>query len=380
MALPRGKKKKTRQLDRKFDSKYLGDEPVWEKMPEPQRRRVVKMETYQWYNYFHTSKDHRKYVLQFAKERLGYSKQGIADLKAAPDWEMSIPVEKLIRMALKGWVLDEAEDLAVKTELRRVATKMSKVRKAEALRAKTEKPLPKISNVNSPILAELDDIEDRLIRGEKIDEGYKIFERQQIHNDTKGNLEKWVAPWLDTRIEELELHKKGDEDVKEGLGISAQRRNYILNLLSGIRSDLELMLVTKRKRIVKKKPSKLQEASKQAKGFKHLKESSEYKIKSIEPESIIGAKYLYMFNTKRRELHVLIANEGGFGGKGMAVTNFDPAQSYKMKLRKPDETIPEVLTKTHLRIKRLLDAESTKPSETNGRMNDATVLLRSNRA
>lgn len=378
MPLKTRKKKSAPTLDRKFDTKYLGDEPKWDEknMPKTEsERRATKMSVYQWYNYFYTSKEHRKFILEFAKTELGYTKNQLANLKAAKDWEISVSVEKLIRMALRGWVFDDVERTKVTEELARVEKKMDAIRKAEKKAEKKKGPVVKSVTVNSPILGELDDIEDSFILGEKVEE-YKIFERQQIHNDTKHNLEKWVKPWLDQRIEELELHKAGDKEVKEGLNMSARRRNQILKLYTQIRADLETMLATKKKRApAKRKMSKEQEALKMSKGFKYLKSDSEFSIESIRPTDIIGAKVLYMFNTKNRELHVLTSPDG-FGGKGMAITNFDAENSFKIKLRKPEDILPVVLKKTTLQTQRELDKLTTKKGETNGRTNAYMVLLK----
>ena len=62
--------------------------------------------------------------------------------------------------------------------------------------------------------------------------------------------------------------------------------------------------------------------------------------------------------------------------KGTTIQNFDKDMSRQIKLRKPEEFISIVMSKTHLQINKEWNTLSTKSSVPNGRINGDIILLR----
>ena len=101
------------------------------------------------------------------------------------------------------------------------------------------------------------------------------------------------------------------------------------------------------------------------------------KLVSIKPKDIIGAMQLWVFNTKTRKLGVYHADDaGGFSVKGTTITNYTESKSISKTVRKPDQTLPEVLKAGKIALRNVLAGIATKESLLNGRINSDIVLLR----
>lgn len=109
----------------------------------------------------------------------------------------------------------------------------------------------------------------------------------------------------------------------------------------------------------------------------YLLESKEFKLKSIAPKQIIGAMQLWIFNVKTRSLGVYHAEDAsGFSIKGSTVLNFSESKSVSKRLRKPEQTLPDVLNGGKVALRNLLGNLSTKESLLTGRINKDTIILR----
>ena len=101
------------------------------------------------------------------------------------------------------------------------------------------------------------------------------------------------------------------------------------------------------------------------------------KLVSIKPKDMIGAMQLWVFNTKTRKLGVYHADDaGGFSVKGTTITNYTESKSISKTVRKPDQTLPEVLKAGKIALRNVLAGIATKESLLNGRINSDIVLLR----
>lgn len=130
------------------------------------------------------------------------------------------------------------------------------------------------------------------------------------------------------------------------------------------------------KAVRKTRAPKPKSADTQITKIQYLKESNEYKLVSIKPIQIIGSMRLYVFNTKTRELFEYISESAsGFAIKGTTLQNFSN-QSRKTRLRKPEEILNIVQTKTPKQVDNVWQKLTTKTTEPNGRINSDCLLLR----
>jgi hypothetical protein len=108
--------------------------------------------------------------------------------------------------------------------------------------------------------------------------------------------------------------------------------------------------------------------------LKYQKENAEFRVASIDPAKLLGAKYLVAFNTKTRDLSLYYANEGGFSVKGTSIINFDETKSFTKKLRKPLDILP--LIDTRINAERQFKNIKSAGRVPNGRTNDFTILYK----
>ena len=116
----------------------------------------------------------------------------------------------------------------------------------------------------------------------------------------------------------------------------------------------------------------------QVKNLKYMQENNEYKISSINPVTIPGKETLFIFNTKNRTLYQYVTTAtAGFELGGTSIKNFEPKLSKCTRLRKPDDILPLILTKTPKQIEsQVWKTVTTKVNPCNGRVNADCVLLR----
>ncbi len=111
-----------------------------------------------------------------------------------------------------------------------------------------------------------------------------------------------------------------------------------------------------------------------------------FQLASINPQEIIGAEELWVFNIKTRKLGRYIASskdplhqrrEGtGLGVKGTTITGFSEDESIQKTLRKPEEKLKEFKDAGKIKIKKFLDEINAVDIKLNGRINPDTILLK----
>ncbi|CAB5221020.1 hypothetical protein UFOVP247_71 [uncultured Caudovirales phage] len=116
-------------------------------------------------------------------------------------------------------------------------------------------------------------------------------------------------------------------------------------------------------------------AEKQLKNLKYQKDSSEHKLTSVNPSSIIKAQTLWTFNTKYNVLSVYMASgRDGFGVKGTTLTGYDTETSKSLKIgRKTAEKLEAVLKGGKIIQRKLIEEMQ---GDVNGRINENTILLK----
>ena len=129
------------------------------------------------------------------------------------------------------------------------------------------------------------------------------------------------------------------------------------------------------KQLRKPRKTKAPSSAKILQFFKYQKESKDHKIASINPESILGAQELWVFNSKYKMLSVFFAKDrAGLSVNRQAIANYDEKTSKSMRIgRKTDEQIKKVTAGGKI-ILRKLAAEMDLPIT--ARLNEATVLLK----
>jgi hypothetical protein len=167
------------------------------------------------------------------------------------------------------------------------------------------------------------------------------------------------------------------EQLKEGYShISKKNIKKLIEFYQEITSACNMLMqeakVNKKPRAKKAKP-----AEKIVEKMKYCKTNEPLKLVSVNPTDILGAKELWIFNTKTRKLGKYVAAEfQDLGVKGTSITGFDENLSVQKTLRKPEEQLKEFKAAGKVQLRKFLEDIKAVDIKLNGRINEDTVLLK----
>lgn len=212
-----------------------------------------------------------------------------------------------------------------------------------------------------------------VFNGEEIDL-YKFLQANSIPQAYNQYIESWIK---EKQSEFTFIQNSDDEQIKEGYShITKRRMSKIISQLSEWIKSLEnysnFKKANKKPRAKKEKPPGQQVAK-----LSFKKEDQELNLKSITPTEIVGASQVWIYNTKTKKLAAYRSDSArGIQVKGTTLQNYDPDLSEQKTLRKPAETIKQVLSGGKIQLRKILTNLSTKNNPVNGRINEECILLR----
>jgi hypothetical protein len=131
-------------------------------------------------------------------------------------------------------------------------------------------------------------------------------------------------------------------------------------------------MVTK---ITRTRKKKLVTKDKQVAKLNFQNDFAEYGLISINPEKIVGAKTLLLFNTKTRALQYYVSdNPNGLTVKGSTLKDYDPDKSYSKTVRKPEEVLPKLTTIK--KAEKIVSEIKAVEKKLTGRVNKDTIILK----
>ena len=172
----------------------------------------------------------------------------------------------------------------------------------------------------------------------------------------------------------VDVYNKDDEYILEAWShLKPKYHKKMMDFYGIIVDDLDRMI---KNATAQRKPRKRKtySATRLVKNLKYQQEFSELKLVSVNPEKIIGAVELWVFNTKYNRLGVYRAVNSvrGFSVKGCTIEHFDENESVQKTARKPQDAV-NVLNKRSL--KAMFKTMKTKEQPLTGRINAQTILL-----
>ena len=379
-------KKKAGMSRQTIDDKMMGPEPAWVDGDITTENYSKELNWgLRWYNYYWKPKQYVKPALKYAKDVLNYSKKDIDSLKKLKDWQLSLTPGpgRLAQIALRGFPTDEFADYLKDKydECLRLANEIVAEEKEEK-KQKAKKPV--ISPAERMRMKVVDTIMgdfDEMVVDSWMDDVYDTeFDTYTLlkKHDIKGtglNIFK-------QRVEEYHLEisdaydKKCDQAVEAYSHVKRTNLRKMKKQLKDILSDIEKIRMAQ-KQTRKPRAHKAKASDKQVEKLQYCKENVDAKLASINPVTIPGAQRLYMFNVKNKKLTEFVSNSSsGFEVSGTSLKNFDPALSRCVTLRKPDDVIPGVMTKTVKQIDNLWKSLTTKTTQPTARINNDCILLR----
>ena len=180
--------------------------------------------------------------------------------------------------------------------------------------------------------------------------------------------------YVDCYNELVDVYNKEDEYYVEAWShLKPKYHKKMMDFYGIIVDDLDRII---KNSTAQRKPRKKKtlSATRLVKSLKYQTEFTDLKLVSINPEKIIGATELWVFNTRYNRLGVYRAVNSvrGFSVKGCTIQHFDENESVQKTARKPKEAL-NVLNKRTL--KAMLKNMKTKEQPLTGRINAQTILL-----
>ena len=180
--------------------------------------------------------------------------------------------------------------------------------------------------------------------------------------------------YVDCYNELVDVYNKDDEYYVEAWShLKPKYHKKMMDFYGIIVDDLDRII---KNSTAQRKPRKKKtlSATRLVKSLKYQQEFTDLKLVSINPEKIIGANELWVFNTKYNRLGVYRAVNSvrGFSVKGCTIEHYDENESVQKTARKPKEAL-NVLNKRSL--KAMFKNMKTKEQPLTGRINAQTILL-----
>tara|TARA_B100000287_G_scaffold323874_1_gene307913 strand:+ start:565 stop:1698 length:1134 start_codon:yes stop_codon:yes gene_type:complete len=347
--------------------------------------------TLQYFQYDVEKKQVGDIVKTYVKNN--YSKSDARCILAHPDWKLStyshygcvaywlntnqeIHCKKMSQSILDQYVKSFEMYLSELIKPGKILLEEKKLKEKEKGNVIVLSPQQRLQKkIGDTIIQDLLELEDQWINGKETSlDVYEQFKLYGLSGSATLPVQVMIEGWL--LDYEDAFYKRCDQAVEGYSHLNRSELNRRINECHSMINDLaKIKLATKALRKVKIK--KVKSADKQVKNLNYKKEDNNFKIVSINPIQIIGSVMLYTFNTKYKVLTQYITQAGtGFEISGSTIKNFSKEDSRSIKLRKPDEILPIIMSKSQTQINKEWDKLTTKTFKPNGRLNKETILLR----
>jgi hypothetical protein len=187
-----------------------------------------------------------------------------------------------------------------------------------------------------------------------------------------------IKSFYTRNYEELvEAANTKDDQLKEAYGhISKAQLKKITAFYNEILAACD-MLAQEAKINKKPRAKKAVPAEKIVAKLKYAKTHEPLKLVSVNPADIVGAKELWIYNTKTRKMGKYVAEEyKELGVKGTSITGFSEMLSVQKTLRKPEDQLKEFKGSGKVALRKFLEDIKAVDIKLNGRINEDTVLLK----
>jgi hypothetical protein len=197
--------------------------------------------------------------------------------------------------------------------------------------------------------------------------------------DAKAAHARIIKEYYGRQLTELEELAGGNADEQLKEGYSHRSKKQIRKLIDFLREIDTACTMLMQEAKVNRKPRKTKAVPKDkiVAKLKFMKTFEPLKLVSVNPTDIIGAKELWIYNTKSRKLGRYIAEEyKDLAVKGASIVNFSENSSVQKTLRKPEEKLKEFKTAGKVQLRKFLDTINATDTKMNGRINEETILLK----
>ena len=339
---------------------------------EPDMKSGVKLSTaLNWYSYYKDPKDSKKYLIHYMTVH-NYPKEDIVTLTGLKETNFS-NVGFVCRLTERGLVLEKHQLTWLSDRIKFLLNVAKTIKEQD----EEDDNKPKVNNQeriqeqSSEFIGELEGFLDNY------KETFNTYEWMATNGVKAPHARLIVSHFIPKLVEPvLVLSGIASEDLTEAY--SCFTKTNIKKFVAFIQQIIDdaNRIVNNSKVTRKPRKSKKPSAEKLISKMQYKKEDIEYKVVSINPVDIIGAKQLWVFNTKTRKLGVYHAwTEGGLNVKGTTINDYTDNSCAKT-LRKPADILLELQKATDRKYKIIFDGIRSTEQALTGRINADTILLK----
>jgi hypothetical protein len=368
-----------------LDIKYMGSEPLFAVQPDSDRRQIAFMIAFNWYSRFYGAKQAKEIFIQYLEynDRKVEAKQ----LQRLDEKEIMTTYAWLARLSMRGLELTEIESGRIEAEIQRLITTLSKPE--DITKVVEEKPVATRPNVQEIMKerareagGEFEGIFDEFLEADqKLDINGRVIGVLSERNILPQHISMLVEVWQKKVKEFTEVLDTKDKQLQEAYGHYTKTQiKQIIKFCEAIIKDLHSYSTVK-KATAKPRARKAVPVEKIVKNLKYMKvfedTAAKLKLESISPTKLHGASECFLYDSSKRKLIYLIADEYSktFTVKGNTILGFDSAKSEVKTIRKP--TILNDLMKAGKPASRKFFTDlTTVGTAPTGRMNDEMIILK----
>jgi len=383
--VPRKKEPSARLLA--ADEKATGPEPNWD------TERALEFDddafdhhlrkSFQYYNYHYSTKDTRKYLVDWLRRNSKFDKDTINRFERIGDRYIIMTPCSLIMAHRKGMPLKDKHVKYIHDQVEyslRLAANSGDTGEPAVLSAGkvVERKVTiqdRLQEKTSELIGEIEGHYDQVIKGQTVD--FRPYDFLTKNNVPQSQLNK-IAQVYENRVLEL-AEAQGRKDVQLTEAYKHYKKTdfsrigrFVADLLAAIQEYRGVKKAVKKAR-VRKAPSKEKVVSK----LKYNKSDAKLRLVSINPVDIIGSQELWIYNTRTRKLGRYVAEAmGQLGIKGTSIVGYDEVKSVAKTLRKPEEQLKDFAKAGKVALRSFLKDIKAVEVVLNGRLNEETILLR----
>jgi len=358
-----------------YEKKASGGEPIWTDVEVSMYQDVPLSRALNWYAYHCSTKDSKKYTIQYLKDKKT-PKNVIDAFDRVPDDKFK-NLGFVCRMKLRGAPLTEGNEKWIEDSIQTLRSMFKEEIEAPVIKEdKGPSIQERIEDKAREHVGELEGLIDDCI-SKKTFTGFDAYEWMQTRQVKAVHI-KFIVPFCEKRIAELkEVIAGTDEQLVEGYSNFKKTllKQYLVFLNTVVADCSRITHVAKVTRAPRKKKPKTTE--KILATFQYKKEDKDFKVASINPADVIGASQLWVFNTKTRKLGCYFSiDSSGLSVKGTTLLNFDETKSIQKTVRKPEVVLPSVVSVGKVALRKTLTDINAVEQAMSGRINTDTILLR----
>ena len=377
---------------RDVDQKYLGDEPLFADQPMSECRNSAIARGLNWYHRFYGRKDAREMMANYLDihERVVEGKV----MRKVDEGEFRLPTFAwLSRMVLRGLELTEHEMLTLENEISRLLQTINKAKVISKFTtaAKTvEEVATTKTNIQETMrekareaAGELEGLFDTyLTAGQPTKHSLRPMDEVSKKNVLPQHVAMIREVWSKKLAEMNELLEGKDAQLVQAYSHYSKQQvkntiKFIELVLSDLNSYISVKKTAKAPRARKAVPvEKIVAKLKYMKAFKD--QAIKLDLISISPIKLHGSSECYLYDTSKRKLIYIVADEYSktLSVKGNTILGIDSAKSQTKTIRKPGEFFKEFMKLGKPAGRKMFDEVKAVAVTPNGRSNDKMLIIK----